>query len=43
MLYDSTPQMIEKQRRLGHRTFSLPEELDLVPAPATPLKKRILR
>ncbi|KAL5266244.1 hypothetical protein ACHWQZ_G003609 [Mnemiopsis leidyi] len=35
--------MVEKQRRLGHRTFSLPDELDLVPAPATPLKKRILR
>lgn len=35
--------MIDKQRKLGHRTFSLPDELDLVPAPATPLRKRILR
>ncbi|XP_063686153.1 uncharacterized protein LOC134819927 isoform X1 [Bolinopsis microptera] len=35
--------VIDKQRRLGHRTFCLPQELDLVPAPGTPLKKRILR
>ena len=42
-LQTSKPQVIDKQRRLGHRTFSLPDEMEILPAPATPLRKRILR
>eukprot|EP00116_Pleurobrachia_bachei_P009531 sb/3469793/ len=36
--------IIDKQRKLGHRTFSLPDEIDVLPSPAaTPLRKRIFR